>query len=181
MDTIDELFRSVEHTGRIGSFDSDRVADALEYEGFLGAGPELGNVFAEGGEEWIVLDREKNALVAAELCDGFTQMLCGILLAWSGVRRELDARHSKRSERSGDNDQREKQCAHELVRNLRCGCFAGGLAYDVRDLAEDDRLVGLVRQIDARLAGESAGKFLLRHLEGIDERSFEVRRVRQRE
>src|SRR5215472_17446024 len=181
METIDELFRSVEHAGGIGAFDDNRVAEALEHEGFFGAGPELGNVSAERGEEWIVLDREKNALVAAELCDGFTQMLCGIFLARRRVGGELDARHGKRSERSGDNDQREKQCAHELVRNLTCGSFAGGLAYDVRDLAEDDRLVGLVRQIDARLAGESAGKFLLRHLEGIDERSFEVRRVRQRE
>ena len=73
-----------------------------------------------------------------------------------------------------------RMTAFRLVRDFRGWSFASGLADDVGDLAEDDCLIGLVRQIDARLAGECAGQFLLGHLEGIDERRLEVRGVRQR-
>ena len=86
MDAIDELFGSVEHAGGIGAFDDDCVAESLEHEGFLRAGPEFGNIFAERSEERIVLDREEDALIAAELRYGFAQMFRGVVLAWSGVR-----------------------------------------------------------------------------------------------
>ena len=112
VDAIDEFFGAVEHAGGIGAFDDDCVAEALEHEGFFRAGPELGNVFAEGSEERIVLDREEDALVAAELRYGLAQMFCGEVLAWSGVRRHFNARRGECGERSGENDQREEKDAH---------------------------------------------------------------------
>src|SRR5580658_2109710 len=40
MNAIDELFSSVEHSGRVGSFDDDCVAKPFEDEGLFRAGPE---------------------------------------------------------------------------------------------------------------------------------------------
>src|SRR5215469_8302288 len=132
MDAIDELFGSVEHAGGIGAFDDDRVAEALEHEGFFCARPELGDVFAEGDEEWIVFDCEEDAFVTAEFCNRCAQMLCGVMFARCCVRRKLDSRDGERRERSGKNDQREEECTHEwLVRNLESWSFASGLADNV--------------------------------------------------